>query len=119
MARVVPKSSADDDVYLDISVGPQDFIRDRMISLARQLNRDYVDEPRLSAVIFDSERAARNYNPIGAGYEFYKKLERGAYYLDRVKGVEFIHFSTRRGKPADEIKINLGPEPTAGSKKHP
>jgi hypothetical protein len=91
-----------------IVVDPESFTRDKMSMLARQLNKDFPDEPRIYAVFFDSEIAARNYDPVGGTYYISKKLERGQYYLDRVKGRESINFSTQRGNPVDEIKITLG-----------
>lgn len=100
-----------------ISIEPENFTRDKMLLLARQLNRDFPDEPRLYAVIFDSEIAARNYDPAGGSYSFSKKLERGEYDLDRVKGRERINFSTRRGNPVDEIKIVISDSSTPGKKR--
>jgi hypothetical protein len=90
-----------------ISFEPGNFVRDQMIMLAHQLNQDFRDEPRIFVVIFDSEIAARNYNPAGGSYEVSKKLERGEYSLDRINGREYIQFSTARGKPITEVRIDL------------
>jgi hypothetical protein len=95
------------ELILEIVVKPEDFTHDKMVMLARQLNKDYLGESRMYAVIFDSEEAARNYNPAGGSYSISKKLERGEYFLDRIKGREYINFSSQRGKPVDEIKIIL------------
>lgn len=94
-------------LILLISTEPESFTRDKMLVLARQLNKDFPNEQRIYAVIFDSEAAVRNYDPAGGTYSMSKKLERGEYYLDRVKGRESINFSSRRGNPVDEIKITL------------
>jgi hypothetical protein len=90
-----------------ISTSPENFVRDRMLMLAHKLNQDFGSEPRVYAVLFDSEESAQYYNPAGGSYYVSKKLERGEYTLDRVKGTERITFSSERGKPANEIKITL------------
>jgi hypothetical protein len=90
-----------------ISIEPEDFTRDKMLLLARLINNDFPDEPRIYAVIFDSEITARNYNPAGGSYYVSKKLERGEYYLDRIKGRGQINFSSQRGNSVGEIKITL------------
>lgn len=95
-------------LILLLSIGPENFTRDRMLMLARQLNNDFSGEARIYAVIFDSEAAARNYDPSGGSYYVSKKLERGEYYLDRVKGLESLNFSSRRGSPVNEMKLSLG-----------
>ena len=55
-------------LVLWIIIKPEDFLRDRMSMLARQLNQDFPDEQRIYAVFFDSEETARNYNPVGGSY---------------------------------------------------
>jgi hypothetical protein len=90
-----------------IVIEPESFTRDKMVMLASQLNQDFPDERRIYAVFFDSETAARNYDPAGGSYPISKKLERGQYYLDRVRGRESINFSSQRGNSVDEIKITL------------
>ena len=94
-------------LYLFISIAPEDFSRERMTQLARQLNHDYPDEKKLDASIFDSETTALNVLPAGHEYTLFKKAERGLYHLDRAKGVESLHFSTKPGRPSNEIKLNL------------
>jgi hypothetical protein len=115
IARVIRSSNEKNKVYLDISVEPQYFIRDKMVFLARRLNQDFPNEPRLEATIFDDENIARNIKPIGAAYDLYKKVVRGEYHLNRIKGEEHIQFSTERGKPSDEIKVKLGHTPAKNS----
>jgi hypothetical protein len=105
--RVATRMRSPVELILEISVEPENFTRDKMFLLARQLNKDFPNESRIYAVIFDSESAARNYNPAGGTYSISKKLERGEYFLDRVKGRESINFSTRRGNPVDEIKVSI------------
>jgi hypothetical protein len=70
-----------------------------MIALCSQLRTDFSAEPKILAIIFDSETAARNYNPAGDSYFVSIKLERGEYELDRIKKREYLYFSTKRGNP--------------------
>jgi hypothetical protein len=100
-----------------ISIDPDNFTRDKMSALARQLNKDFPDEPRMYAVIFDSEDSERHYNPAGGSYYVSKRLERGEYYLDRAKGRESINFSSQRGKPVNEIEIVLSDRHRPAKKK--
>jgi hypothetical protein len=94
-------------LILWISIEPETFVRTKMLMLARQLNKDFPDEPRIYVVIFDSEVAARNYDPAGGSYYISKQLERGEYFLDRVKGQEYINFSSQLGRPINEIAIPI------------
>lgn len=55
-------------LILDISVEPENFVRDKMVTLSSQLNYDFQNEERIYVVFFDSEIAARNYNPAGGSY---------------------------------------------------
>jgi hypothetical protein len=56
----------------------------------------------------DNETVAENVVPAGAHFVDFKAAERGVYHLDRAEGVEYIHFSTRPGRPSNEVKLNLG-----------
>jgi hypothetical protein len=94
-------------LYLFISVAPEDFSREQMTQLARRLNTDYANEPKLDASIFDSETTAQNVLPAGHEYTLFKQAERGIYHLDRAKGSEYLHFSTKPGRPSNEIKLTL------------
>ncbi|HEY0727602.1 MAG TPA: hypothetical protein VGD38_05985 [Pyrinomonadaceae bacterium] len=91
-----------------ISIAPEDFTRDRMTQLAKQLNQDFADRQKVAVSIFDNETVAQNVVPAGSHYVDFKAAERGVYHLDRAKGSEYIHFSSKPGRPSNEIKINLG-----------
>lgn len=112
VGRTVRSSNERNKLILQISVEPEHFNRDVMVSLAQQLNRDYADEPRLVAIILDDENIARNYGPISNEFTIFKKAERGEYHLDRTKGVEYIQFSKERGRRTDEVKVTLSPTST-------
>ena len=108
IARTIDGSKEGQGIFLIISVTPEDFTRERMTQLARQLNHDYAGQQKLDVSIFDNETVARNVVPAGAHYVDFKAAERGVYHLDRAKGSEYIHFSSKPGRPSNEIKINLG-----------
>lgn len=108
VARTIDGTKEGQGVYLLISIAPEDFVRERMIELARQLNQDFANQKKVDASIFDDETLAKNVVPAGAHYVDFKAAERGVYHLDRAKGSEYIHFSTKPGRPSNEIKINLG-----------
>ena len=96
------------ELYLYVSIAPEYFIRGTMAQLARQLNKDFPRDQKIIATIFDDERNAQNGIPAGASFSLFMETERGQYYLDRVKGYEYIAFSTKRGRPASETILNLG-----------
>jgi hypothetical protein len=99
------------EVYLLISVEPEHFSKDKMIALAHQLKKDFCEETRFGVVIiFDEYRAARYVTYLSITRDL-EKAQRGFYHLDRQKKQEYIQFSTNRGKPTDEVKIDLTKEP--------
>lgn len=108
IARTLHGIKETDGIFLVISIAPEDFTRDRMTQLAKQINHDFADRPKVAVSIFDNETVAKNVVPAGSHYVDFKAAERGVYHLDRAKGSEYIHFSSKRGRPSNEIKINLG-----------
>jgi hypothetical protein len=94
-------------VFIFISIEPESFVRDNMLALARKLNEAYSWEKRVLVIILDDYDAVRRSSPIN-NRELYEEAKRGYYYIDRTTGEEYIQFSTERGKPLDEVKINLG-----------
>lgn len=108
IARMLIGMKETEEIFLVISIAPEDLNRDRMTQLAKQLNHDFADRQRVDISIFDNETLAENLVPAGSHYVDFKAAERGVYHLDRAKGVEYITFSTRRGRPSNEVKINLG-----------
>ena len=101
-------SSEPGEIYLILSLSPESFTRDQMVELAKRLNKDFHEEQKLSADIVDDEKLARTIIPAGDSYSVLVARQRGEYYLDRIKGYEYISFSTKRGRPANEIVVNLG-----------
>lgn len=113
IGRTIKSESEQDNSIIYISVDPQHFTRDKMVSVARQLNHDFPDEKRLSVTIFDNEESARKAISIGNQHELFEEAKRGYYYLNRVKKKEYIEFSTKPERPANEIKVTLSPSPAA------
>ena len=95
-------------VHLYIVVNPKRLNKDGMILVAKRLKDDYCDVEHLTVVIFDNRKFA---NSISMS-DFIKSkgktvLMRGFYSFDRTSGEEGIEFSTKRGNPTSEVKINL------------
>jgi hypothetical protein len=93
-------------LIITVSMNPRYFNRSDMITLARRLNNEFCKEQRLTAVIFDNHRAAKEYTPT-TEKTWPKTRLRGLYEFDRVTGKEEIFFSTQRNNPVDEVKIDL------------
>lgn len=61
-----------------VSVAPSEIDRDKLIALACELGRKYLNEDRLSVWILDSYRAARRFHPQGEGNDRQTNLSRRA-----------------------------------------
>jgi hypothetical protein len=106
IGRVMLTGTRPAEKYLLISINPEDFTTDKLTALARQLNNEFCKETRFGVMIFDDYKAARFVTYLSNTREL-EKAERGFYHIDRKKRREYIHYSTTRGKPRDEIKIDL------------
>ncbi len=104
------------ELYLFISVDATHFVREDMVALAHQLNRDFCYEKRVSAIILDDYAAARS--PF-RNIKFYLEAERGIYKLNRESGEQYIKFSTARDKPKDEVVIDLSTSSKTNTNPHP
>src|ERR671938_547013 len=93
-------------LIITISIEPQYFNRNDMTTFARQLNKVYCREQKISAIILDNRRAAKEWGPSSTESIWFDKHVRGIYNLDRITGKEEVSFSTEPGKPIDEIKIS-------------
>lgn len=98
-------------LVVHISIEPKHFNRTDMSALARRLNEDFSKEPQLNAVICDEFETAKE---PGIIYDLLRREPplalRGFYELDRASRKEGISFSTARGKPLDEVDIDLSKE---------
>jgi hypothetical protein len=108
IARKFQPSKKNDPMFVVISVGSAYYSSDKMTRLARQLNRDFSEEPELFVEIMDDERTAENVPRAGDYYPLYMKAKRGEYHLDREKGLEYVQFSEKRGRPWNEVTLNFG-----------
>jgi hypothetical protein len=90
-----------------ISIEPKYFTRADMQALAGELDRAYSAEKRFVVIFLDDYDALIHTSPIH-NTRAYLAARRGYYRNDRTTGEEFIQFSTERGKPIDEVKLNLG-----------
>ena len=89
-----------------IFIKREKFNRESMASVLDSLNSRYCQENHVSVAIFDDKSRAKDTDIIA--YSLGKIREpavRGFYWLDRVKGISGIKYSTARGNPIDEEKI--------------
>ncbi len=107
VGRVIRNSNEPHEVTVILSVDAQHFNRDDMIRLAAQLKADFPNAPILSGEILDDRNIADNYVPAGDMYRLFYKARRAFYSLNRKTGKEYIEFSSARGKPFNERRINL------------
>jgi hypothetical protein len=95
-------------LLLQISIQPDNFNREDITALAEQLKEKFCHEEHLNVALCDSYKAAKDglliFNLLN--HETDPAL-RGFYDLDRTSSKESIGFSTVRGKPLDEIVIQL------------
>ena len=106
VGRVIRSSNEPHEVTVIISIDPKYFTHNDMVKLAHQLKRDFADELLLRVEILDDKNIADNYVPAGDMYRLFNEAKRGTYVLNRNTGREHLEFSTARGKPMDQVKID-------------
>jgi hypothetical protein len=99
-----PKFS--DEVLLDVVINPKNFSNDYLTDFIKRIKRDYCLEKVVGVSIFENER-----DSIGWFSDFITsqgKIDRrrGTFVLDRTCGKENLEYSTARGRPIDEVKID-------------
>lgn len=96
-------------LVLYISIKERHFNDDDMLALAKQLNEDFCQEPRLGAFIFGDHDAAKRFtlSEESSDYALSRRAWRGNYNLDRKQGEEFITFSTDRSTPQIRKTLEL------------
>jgi hypothetical protein len=85
------------------------FNKENMLKFTENIKARFCNEERISVVIFDDEKTA-NESRVVADYLLDQRKApelRGFYSLDRKTGSEGIQFSTKRGNPTDEVKIDI------------
>lgn len=90
-----------------VTANPKHFNREDMTALAAQLNKEFAGEIRLKAAVFDDDNIPRLFVTGGLELPEYEEARRGLYYLDRSKCREHIQFSTRSGRPKNEVTIKF------------
>ena len=110
VAKAWPTGTTPIETYLLISIEPEEFTTNKIVALARQLSKDFCKETRFGVIIFDDYNAARYVTYLSNTREL-EKAQRGFYHIDRAKNQVYVQFSTVRGKPTDEVKIDLTKEP--------
>ena len=91
-----------------IVVRQRNYNKEYMQRLAQTLASRYCHDDQISVAIFDDEKAARKTDMFEYLIGHVKVPElRGFYSMDRAEKTSGIVFSTRRGNPPDEIKIDL------------
>ncbi len=95
-------------LMVDIVVKQKDFNREYMVRLANTLTTRYCHDKEISVAIFDDKKAAKTtdmWNYLLGKVE--SPSLRGFYSLDRDQKRTGIVFSTERGRPHNEVKIEL------------
>lgn len=92
---------------IHVFVDPKHFNRHGMNALAAHLRRALPEQPKLRAVLLDDDNVARNILPLGADYQIFEKAVRGVYQIDRTKCKEFIQFSSKKGRPRNEVTMHF------------
>jgi hypothetical protein len=107
VGRIIRSSNEPHEVTVIISIDPKYFAHDEMVKLAHQLKQEFADMRLLRGEMLDDQNIADNYVPAGDMYRLFNKAKRGMYVLNRNTREERIEFSTARGKPIDEVRIDL------------
>jgi hypothetical protein len=110
VGRAWPTGTKPSEIYLLISIEPEEFTKPKIVALAHQLKKDFCKETRFGAIIFDDFKAARHVTYLSNTRDL-EKAQRGFYHIDRAKNEEYVQFSTARSKPRDEVRIDLTKEP--------
>ena len=96
-------------LVLQISVASEQFNKEDMTALAGRLTKEFCHEKRLSVAITDRYDAAKSGDLIPDLLRGTPNPAlRGAFNLDRETGKSSASFSTQRGRPLDEVHLDLG-----------
>lgn len=90
-----------------VTLNASHFNRTDMKSLGCRLNKQFPKVTRLKAGLLDDESIARLFLSGALERTALNKAQRGLYYSDQAKHVEYIQFSTKRGRPRNEVTIRL------------
>lgn len=109
VAKSIRTVAGPETIIVHISVKPKVFNREDMLRLAEELRSDFVGEKRIMVWLFDSSSSAKTFTPLTHSLTYKRDYQslRGFYDLDRETGREGIEFSTARGKPRDEVQLQI------------
>lgn len=100
---------------MHVSIDQKDVTRDKLIALSCQLGVDHASEEHFFLFILDTFRAAKRFNPLGAGTSGQTNLSyRGLYGFSREPGSAYgqsLAWKPDRNDPNHWVEINLGPPP--------
>lgn len=96
-------------LFLQISIKPENFNKEFLIKLAERIKNEYCNEQKLSVVIFDNHKFAKDFSAFDEMFDSNNRnvKVREIYDLDRITNKESIIFSSEIGKPINEIEIIL------------
>lgn len=106
-------SAGEHTLVLHLSIKTQYFNRDSLVALARRINQDFCNEPRIVAAIFNDHSAARDFTAVYEGSTFERHFPnwRASYRLDRTTGEESVILYAENKNIEDAIEVNLGSTP--------
>jgi hypothetical protein len=97
-------------LVLWVSVAPHDVAEDKLLSLGCKLGSDYANEQVLVVWIFDTDAAAKRFNPQGEGNDAATSLAlRGSYYFSRENKDQSLGWFPDPRDHSRHIEIKLGP----------
>jgi hypothetical protein len=101
---------------VQISVKPENINPDDLTALATTLKRLFCKDDRVTVVIFDEERYAKNFSPVEENPYYKRGLEsmRGEFFFDRTTNEAFVEFSTTPNyfkSKQNRKRIELGKAP--------
>lgn len=102
-------------IILFVSVAPADVVRDKLVALGCKLGTDHADADNIFVHIFDSDGAAKKFNPAGEGNGRQINLSYRAFYsFSREKGPAYgqsLTWRPDRNDPNRWLTVDLGPPP--------
>jgi hypothetical protein len=106
ITRTLERSEKPSFLIIQISISPENFNKEYLLAVAVRIRDKYCKEQRIQVGIFDEHTAAKTGEYLFSLDSMNIPL-RGYYVLNRETNEEYITFATERGKPRDEVRINL------------
>lgn len=98
----------DKSLSIFIVIKPENINKQYLLEFVKRIRQEYCNESSIVVQIFEDKKNAGTFT---VEYYAINKIAdegyRGAYVLDRDTGLEGLRFSTKRGNPIDEIRIEL------------